>query len=171
MKTFVQKSKVGVAGSFINQMMSNNSSLPEVGKGATRLHYSDRSCYEVIEVSKDLKTVKLESLNAEWDRTKSGGMGHQNWLLKPTGHFITLVWRFNAWYQKGTSVGFTKEFEQKHQGVYSYAQQLTEDQRKAVYAGEVRPKNIVEGITEQKTVYSKIDILFGSKDYYYDWSF
>ena len=50
-----QSAKIGIAGSFINQMMSNNSTLPEVGKEATVMHYTDRSCYEVIEVSKDYK--------------------------------------------------------------------------------------------------------------------
>lgn len=49
--------------------MGNNQTIPVVGEGATSLHYSDRTCYEVIEVSEDLKTVKLEALDAEWDRT------------------------------------------------------------------------------------------------------
>lgn len=70
--------------------MSNNASLPVVGKGATQLHYSDRSCYEVIEVSKDGKTVILEYLEAKWDSTKQGGQGHQNWILEPTGQHKTL---------------------------------------------------------------------------------
>jgi hypothetical protein len=61
---FQQRAKVGVAGSFHNQLMSNNATLPEVGKGATELHYTDRTCYEVIEVSEDKMTVKLERLEA-----------------------------------------------------------------------------------------------------------
>lgn len=166
-----QTTPVGVAGSFINQLMSNNSSLPEVGKGATRLHYSDRTCYEVIEVSKDGKEVKLESLSARYDSTKEGGHGHQNWILEPTGQFVTVVWRYNAWYSKTLVVGFTKEFEEKHKDAISYARLLADEQRLAVYADEVRPTNIVEGITELRTVYHKINIYFGSKDYYYDWSF
>ena len=59
-------------------MMSNNISIPEVGKGATQLHYSDRTCYEVIEVSKDGMSAKLEALDAEWDKSLPGGEGHQN---------------------------------------------------------------------------------------------
>src|SRR5690606_29571793 len=43
MKTsFQQKAKIGQAGSFVNQLMANNSSIPEVGKGATVLMYTDR---------------------------------------------------------------------------------------------------------------------------------
>jgi hypothetical protein len=166
-----QKSKVGVAGSFFNQLMSNNSSIPEVGKGATELHYSDRTCYEVIEVSEDGKTAKLEVLDAEWDKTKQGGQGHQNWILNPTGRFFTVVWRHNAWRVKREVIAFTKEFQKKHEGVNSYARQLTEAQRKDVYIDDVRPQNVVEGITEKKTEYHKINLLFGKKDYYYDWSF
>jgi len=32
-KQKIQRAKVGVAGSFFNQLMSNNASIPEVGKG------------------------------------------------------------------------------------------------------------------------------------------
>lgn len=168
---FKQKAKVGVAGSFFNQLMSNNSSIPEVGKGATRMGYSDRHCYEVLEVSKDGKTVKMESLDAKWDNTKQGGEGHQNWILEPTGRFTTVVWRHNAWRVKGSEISFTKEFQEKYKDAVSYARQLTEEQRKAVYGNDVRPCNVVEGLTEKKIVYHKIKILFGAKDYYYDWSF
>jgi hypothetical protein len=85
---FKQRAKVGVAGSFFNQLMSNNQSIPEVGKGATEMHYTDRTCYEVVEVSEDLKTVRLQYLDAKWDKTKEGGMGHQNWILEPRDQFI-----------------------------------------------------------------------------------
>lgn len=56
---FKQKRSVGSAGGFFNQLMGNNASLPEVGKGATILHYSDRSAYEVLEVSDDKKDVVI----------------------------------------------------------------------------------------------------------------
>lgn len=168
--TFQQTAKVGVSGSFINQMMSNNNSLPEVGKGATRLGYSDRYCYEVIEVSADSKTVKLEELDAQIDPIYLESIkgadcrGHQNWILKPTGRFLTVVWRNGAWKVKVQVINFTKEFQTKHR-------QLTEEEIIAIFGENIRPQNVVEGITELKTEYHKINILFGTKDYYYDWSF
>ena len=168
--TFRQKAKIGVAGSFFNQLMSNNASLPEVGKGATQLHYTDRTCYEVIEVSKDHKTVKLEILDAKADPTKENGMGHQNWILEPTGQFITVVWRHNAWRIQNKIVRFTKEFEAKAT-TFALAKSLTEEQQKAVYGDHIHPMNVVPGITEEAYTYEKINILFGKKDYYYDWSF
>jgi hypothetical protein len=42
MTTLRQKTKVGVDGSLMNQLMGNNSTLPKVGEGATIMYYSDR---------------------------------------------------------------------------------------------------------------------------------
>jgi hypothetical protein len=165
---FRQKAKVGVAGSFFNQIMSNNASLPEVGKGATVLHYTDRTCYEVIEVSKDYKTVKLEALEARYNdqihKNGSAPMGHQDWILEPTDRFITIVWKWGSWKTKHKVVRFTKEFE-------ALARNLNDEQRNAVYGNDVRPQNVVKGITEETFEYSTIKLIFGRKDYYYDWSF
>lgn len=48
----LQKSTAGkTTGSLFNHLMGNNATLPEVGKGATILHWTDRSAYEVVEVS------------------------------------------------------------------------------------------------------------------------
>lgn len=166
---FQQKAKVGTAGSFINQMMSNNNSIPEVGKGATELMYSDRRCYEVIEVSPDKKTVKLESLDAV-GKGENLQMGHQSWELKPTGHYFTVVWKWKAWRRKVRVVKFTQEFIDKCDS-YSYSQALTPELRQQVYGGDVRPQNVVEGITYETFEYPKIKLIFGVKDYHYDWSF
>jgi hypothetical protein len=171
-----QTAKVGVSGSLINQMMSNNSTLPEVGKGATELHYSDRTCYEVVEVSSDGKTAKLEYLEAQWDKSKEGGQGHQNWILKPTGSFITVTWRNNAWRKIIKQVVFTKEFteELNSKGIMSGANYLKANNPELfeeIYQGDVFPQKIVDGYTKEKTTYDKIRILFGVKDYYYDWFF
>lgn len=167
---FIQRTRVGVAGNLINQLMANNGSIPEVGKGATRLHYSDRTCYEVIKVSEDGKTVELEALDAEWDKTKEGGIGHQNWILKPTGRFSTLVWRHNAWRFKVQSVRFVKEIREKTETLH-LKDILTQDQIDAVYNTNDDHMNVVEGITEQYFEYNKVNIIFGRKDYYYDWEF
>lgn len=169
---FRQHHKVGVAGNFINQMMANNDTLPEVGKGATELHYSDRTCYEVIEVSEDFKTVKMECLEAKAARPNLP-MGHQEWVFEPTGNFFTLVWRHGAWRVKTEVVRFTKAFtaNAEKNGHFATGRALTPEQHTAVYAGDVRPQNVVPGITEKKFEYSKMNILFGQKDYRYDWEF
>jgi hypothetical protein len=172
-KQFQQRHKVGVAGSFINQMMSNNATLPEIGKGATKMHYTDRTCYEVVEVSDDKKTVKLERLEAVADPNFKNDIGHQNWILNPTGQFVTVVWRRDAWRIKSTVIRFTKKFVASAEaaGHFAIARALTPEQHAAVYGDDIRPRNVVDGITESAFEYSKINLLFGVKDYYYDWSF
>jgi hypothetical protein len=179
MENKIQKSKVGMTGSFINQLMSNNSSLPIVGLGATQLHYSDRTCYEVIDVSADGKTARLEYLDAEADKSVSCDMGHQNWILKPSNRFVTVTWRNNAWRTVGTEIVFNEQYIKylelikgiQYIGIYLRKNfpKLADE----IYGtdGSPRPVNVVEGITRQKKVYNKINILFGVKDYYYDWSF
>lgn len=170
MKALQQKSKVGVAGSFTNQLMGNNSSIPVVGKGATELHYTDRTCYEVIEVSADLKTVKLERLEAKANPATKNDMGHQNWILEPTGQFITVQYRGKGWKTVTEIVTFTKEWYDTH-NVFPIAASLTPQQKKAVYGNDIRPRHVVKGITRKKKEYHPIKLLFGVKDYYYDWSF
>lgn len=174
-KPFKQTEKVGRAGSLINQMMGNNSSIPEVGKGATELHYTDRSCYEVIEVSEDKMTVKVEALSARYnDQVHKNGtapMGHQDWILEPTGHFSTIVWKYGGWKKVSKPIVFTKELNAKYEAGY----RMTDEEIAKVYgAGEdagAYPKYVVPGLTRQATRYTKIRIIFGVKDYHYDWSF
>lgn len=59
-------------GSVINHLMSGSQALPEVGKGATIIHWTDRSAYFVDEVSNDGKTVTIERAKAI--RTDDFGM-------------------------------------------------------------------------------------------------
>ncbi len=163
-----KKQTAKLSGSFHNYLMANNASIPVVGKGATKLHYSDRSCYEVIEVSEDGKTVKLEELDAEWDKTKEGGMGHQNWILKPTGRFTTVVWRNNGWKIKYDRIEYTKDYLNK---ILSVSAPEAYKLKEGLFDPETLDMIEVEGKTKNVTKYDKINLLFGQKNYYYDWEF
>lgn len=167
---FKQKAKVGVAGLFQNQLMSNNSSKPEVGKGATQLMYSDRHCFEVVEVSKDGKTVKMQDLQARHDKTKEGGQGHQNWIFEPTGNFTTVVWKNGSWKVKTNMVVITKEYTAQYES-QPHTNARWNEMIKPLFNQETNCLMVIEGKTKLKTEYFKINILFGVKDYYYDWSF
>lgn len=59
-------------GSFFNYLMGNSMTIPEVGKGATVLHWTDRSAYFVNQVSEDGKEVIIERAKAI--RTDDYGM-------------------------------------------------------------------------------------------------
>ena len=93
-----QTSKAGkTTGSFMNYLMGNNS--PEVGAGATILHGTNRSAYEVMSVSEDLKNVVVRQYNPK--RTDNLGMSESqeySYLpedLNPCEE--TLVWKWGAW--------------------------------------------------------------------------
>lgn len=114
-------------GSFINMMMSSNSTLPQVGEGATILGWTDRHAYEVMSVSKDYRVVVIQQYQPE--RVDSLGMSDsQDYKYENlSGYNETVVWKWGAW--------------------------------RKVY------KRL------DKTEYSKVNIIFGVKDEYYDYSF
>jgi len=156
-----QTEKIKNSGSFINMLMSNNSTIPEVGKGATRLLYSDRLPLQVIEVSEDYKTVKLEEYSAT-AYGENNQMGHQNWEYIPTGNYITIVWRYNAWRIKYETIEFEDNIR---------ISDLTTDEKLLVYDKDgIIPINVVKGITKKRIEYGKINIIFGRMEYYYDWT-
>lgn len=172
MKTTVKTQKRPLRGSLQNSIMGNNSTLPVVGKGATIIRYTDRQVAEVISVTSDGKRAKLEYLEAKRDKTKEGGMGHQNWIFEPSGNFFEIVWKWNSWRVVIEYVDFTEEYKQKCENQNTtYRKLLTEETFKEVYQNEVFPVRVVDGVTEKKIKYSKINILFGQKDYHYDWTF
>ena len=167
MKT--QKHQIGQAGSFQNQLMSNNSSEPRVGEWVTFLHYTDREVGKVISVDADGKGCMIEKYHAK-AKTNAGGMGHQNWEFEPTGSIGHYRWRHGKWRIKYTQIEFSKEFEAMAETYYMY-QSLTLEQRKEIYQGQPLPQKVVAGITKEVTRYSPVRILFNQCNYYYDWSF
>ncbi|MBW6491001.1 MAG: hypothetical protein K0B15_07370 [Lentimicrobium sp.] len=170
MKTTINKDKKET-GSFFNLIMGNNNSIPVVGKGATVLLWTDREAYEVTEVDEAKKTCTIQRYAPE--RTDSHGMSDcQGYKYeKLTDEVKHLVYRQKAWRQIIHSVTYTKEFMEKHPDTYSFSRVLTQEQKDAIYAGEVYPKNVVEGFTREKITYSKINIIFGVLKEYYDYSF
>ncbi|MDR0825066.1 MAG: hypothetical protein LBN74_08220 [Prevotella sp.] len=145
-------------GSFINMLMSSNSSIPEVGKGATVLLWTDRHAYEVMSVSKDFKTVVIQQYLPE--RIDDLGMSEsQDYKYeKLNGYDETIVWKWGAWRKVYNKIIFedSYEFDRKDE-----KELFDED-------GIIQ---LVEGKTKAKTEYSKVNIVFGIKEEYYDFSF
>lgn len=170
-------------GSFINHLMSNNSSEPEVGQFATILHFTDRKVVKVVEVSKDKTKVKIEYLLTEADKSglKQGESlqhGHQSWKHTPTGQFANLVFRKlpnsenGKWYKQGTYIDYDPNFvkSMQHQQGSEYFT-LSPELKAELFGNEVRLSKVVEGKTILKKSLSPIKIIFGVNDYYYDWEF
>lgn len=161
---------IKLSGSLFNYLMANNETIPEVGKGATVLLYSDRHAYEVIEVSKDLKSVKIQRYAPK--RIDANGMSdNQSYEYNElSSEVLNLVWYRNSWRIKTKTVVFTKEFndiitERMNSGDTS----LTHKERKELFSGG--HLQLVPGLTREKTEYNKINIIFGVKREYYDYSF
>jgi len=184
MKNLKQTRKVGTAGSFFNQLMGNNRTIPVVGKGATILHYSDRSAYEVLEVNEADLSCIIDRYDPE--RVDKNGMSDcQSYKYeKLHGNPQRLVWRKK---QGGTWCFHTKEVRiipkvlkelQSKSLKYCYDSMI-----KDVYGQEMVDKiwqededgylvmQVVEGITKEYDRYDPVSIIFGVKQEYYDFSF
>ena len=168
----VQKKTLRTSGSFFNYLMSNNESVPVVGEGATIMLWTDRKVADVIEISEDGMRVVIEYANAK----NLGEYGDQMWEFTPSGIKQTLVWRQNAWRVETEQVVYTKKFikeanDNGHCILVDYLDAKYPGLSEEVYQGNVYPTKEIDGITKRKKCYSKINILFGARNYYYDWSF
>jgi hypothetical protein len=115
-------------------------------------------------------------LEASCDKSLGCGEGHQNWILTPIDSFMTVTWRNNAWRITTKEIHFVKKFveECENNDIMFIGLHLKKNNPTVynlIYGGNIYPYNVVEGYTEEKTVYSKINIIFGQKNYYYDWEF
>lgn len=154
-------------GSFFNGMMSSNKSMPEVGKGATVLLWTDRHAYQVMEVSKDFKRVVVQQCKPK--RIDNYGMGDCQIYdySELNGLNQVIVFRHGSWKFQNDVVTFTKEFNEL------FDKMSREEQRKELDKLEngYGDWKLVEGKTHAKKEYSKVNILWGVQDKYYDFSF
>lgn len=173
---FKQTKKVGVAGSFINQMMGNNSSIPEAGKGATILHYSDRVAYSVKWVS-DCKT-KCIIQSAEMKYIGSGyGDERYEYTGNDIGHDINLEWsnRSKCWGIVSNVIEFDNKFlkfvENKYGNKYDSINIELKSRNINHFDENTHRLKLIEGITITKKAFSKVSIIFGIREQYRDPSF
>ena len=150
-----------------------------VGDDITMYHWSDRTCYYVTDVV-DQKHIKVKRYHICADRSKEGGMGHQNWMYFKTKkeendylkQFFTdrdypedpqedpeieLAYKYGKWKRVSTydDLNETNDF-----GV--------------PFKDFLFTKNDIKRLEEGKPVYKYSDfgnISFGVRDYYYDWEF
>lgn len=151
--------KLGVeTPSLVNSMMSNNETEPIVGMGATILKWTDRQAYEVLEVSDNGKRAIIQRYKRK--RIDNNGMGdcqtyEYNELEEEK---LEVVFRWGSWRIVSKMVDFVKG--------YNYSiDDMTE------LFDEKNNMRLVEGKTKEYTSYSKVHILWGVKDEYYDYTF
>lgn len=165
-----QAKSVNSFRSFVNWMMANNESLPEVGKGATVLLWSDRHAYEVMEVSSDKKKVLVQRYSPK--RIDNYGMGDvQEYEYKElNGINQKIVWYRGKWRWKGKVVTFIDSFYEQKQVEQGKIVQWSDEEREELWGGQQTLK-LVEGKTRLKTEYHPVSIIWGVKQEFYDFTF
>lgn len=156
-------------GSIINQILSNSPTKPIVGMGATELLYTDRIPYEVISVSEDGKEVVIEKYDAKANPDSDNlQIGHQDWVLYPTGQYITLRKRNGSWRSKSETIEFLDEYLAFVDSLDIGNQERYDNYKKPLFDDNGDLK-LVEGKTKKVVSWHKKNIVFGRKEYYYCW--
>lgn len=162
-----KQTKLNQTGSFINWMMSSNSSIPEVGKGATELHWSDRTPYEVLEVANDGKSALIRQYDTKASQQMQ--MGDQAWDLIPNedNEAKWVHWKWNAWRTKHSRWYKTDKF---WEDLESNKQTMDKEQLQ-IWLDSMENKYNFPEYYEFHTEWNVKKLIFGHAEYYYDWSF
>ena len=164
-----QTRKVGVAGCLHNQIMGNNSSIPKVGEGATILHYSDRSAYEVLDVSEDGNSCVIRQMKCKFIGDSYGDERYE-YLSNNEAQKSTLEWneKKKCWGSVSYHVQIIKSLQKKYYEKYGYKwidiflsdYSLTRD--------DLSEKKLIKGITKQYKEFNKVSVIFGMMEEYQD---
>lgn len=171
MKDMSNSMKLGTqTGSLMNHLYSRGQEQePVVGEGATVLLWTDRHAYTVREYDPKKKTVVIERCDPV--RTDSYGMSDSQSYdySKHTGKKTTLYYKWGAWRTKQISYVLKAEKNVEFAD-FKYREQL----RKSGVMDKITDENgrfIESEYTERKVTYHKINIVFGFRKEYYDFSF
>jgi len=165
--------KLSQTGSLFNYLMSHNESVPKVGEGATILMWSDRHAYEVIEVDEKKKKVIIQRY-APARLDKLGMTDSQQYEYKElTDEVIELYYKWNSWKNPVKRVIFTDEAYKKY-GYEDFGKKLHNAYKEA--GGEYNDNgafisSIIPDITKEIIEWHTVNIIFGVKREYYDYSF
>ena len=172
-----QSRKVGVAGSFQNQMMGNNSTTPKVGEGATILSYSDRKAYEVMKVSEDGLSCTIRAMECKFIGSVYGDERY-TYHSNKNYHTIDLEWdlKKKCWVEVYYKVEIIKSLANKLYKKYGYGwsdflpvkyDDLIDGKSMGVYT----KLKLVDGLTKMYKIKNKVSIIYGIMEEYRDPSF
>lgn len=153
-----------VYGSLCNRMAEGKNykenKTIEVGDDITMYYWSDRNCYYVTEVV-DQKHIFVKEYEVVADRSKPGGMGHQNWLY------------FKS--RKEANIYMNDHISEAHLKAYGkYPVEDIKETPAEEWVFRYGKWNRVVGVDDNgKKIYRHLqaNISFGVRDYYYDWEF
>jgi hypothetical protein len=162
-----QKSIAGKdTGSLMNLVMGNNDTLPQVGKGCTLLMWTDRHAYEVMEVSEDSKRVVIQKYVPKRLDTNAYSENQNYEYSTLSGSCDVIVWKWGAWRRENKTIQFTEEYA-KTIGPSFFGS----EEHAILYPNNATHPILIDGKTELKVSYEKVNIIWGVKDEYYDYSF
>ena len=175
-----QTRKVGVAGGFINQMMGNNATEPNVGEGATILSYSDRHAYEVIDVSEDGNQCTLRDMDTIFIGSGYGDERYE-YQSNPKNNTIDLEWneKKGCWGKVTYTIEIIKSLAKKYYKKYDFewANQLVKDygleSYQHLYADPsadnyYNQMKLIDGVTKRYKNFHKVSVIFGIAEEYCD---
>jgi hypothetical protein len=183
MTTLRQKTKVGVDGSLMNQLMGNNSTLPKVGEGATIMYYSDRDAYQVTWVSDCGTKCHINRAKMKWVGTSYGDEHYEYEGYNKDNHEV-VEWYRGSWCIVQEKVLFEPKFiemmNKKYNNSFWYDDEVNAETKlmgitETVYNDIVGINEylnkVIKGVTKNRKSYQKISILFGQMNQYRDPSF
>ena len=139
------------------------------GDDATMYLYSDRTCYYVTAVENQ-KRIKVKRYFVCADKSKAGGMGHQDWL------YFKSMREMDAYLgnEPRTDEEYA-QFDREETWVFRYNKWMRErivTEMKYPYAYNKRERESFAKNGFCK-VYADLsgNVSFGVRDYYYDWEF
>jgi hypothetical protein len=178
-----QERKVGVAGGFINQIMGNNSSTPIVGEGATILHYSDRSAYEVIEVSNEGMSCTIRKMDCNFIGSSYGDERY-TYKSNKENEKMNLEWnsKKSSWGVVYYSIEIIKSLVKKYNKEHGWGGTDVLLASKGLQLDDLFDKTqnidtyhksmkIIKGLTKEYRNFNPISIIFGLMEEYRDPSF
>jgi len=175
MKT--QTKKVGVAGSFQNQMMGNNRTEPIVGKGATLLGYTDRQPYDVTYVSECGNKCEIRPIDTEWCGEDYGDQDYK-YSSNPQNHKELLEWnpKRKAWGMVTYRVQIIKALKsklKKEYGKYNWENHLPQGctLNNLMDADNNFRYKLIDGVTKRYKQFNEVSIVFGYASKYRDPNF
>lgn len=155
--------------SLINHIQSSyNNPNPVAGMGATVLHWSDRDAYTVLTVSEDGLSCTVSQDKAT--RTDNLGMSDsQQYSYETTyDYIIKLVFRRGEWRQVREEIIFTDEYSNWIDESRENRVKMSDDKE---LWDDIAELQLVKGKTKIKKSYPKINIRFGYRNQYHDYSF
>lgn len=140
-----------------------------VGDDITMYLWSDRHCYYVTDVI-DQKHIKVKPYHICADKSKPGGMGHQDWMYfktrKECDEYCRLPLRTDEEYTR---------LDREESWVFRYGKWVQEYRHEEMKHPEFYSKREQNHFAKHGWYNTYHDlsgkVSFGVRDYYYDWEF